>query len=261
MEQEFDFTYVLQFIPKILSTLGTTLTIVGGSLVLGLAAGLLAALPRLYKIPFLRRVSQVYVSFFRGTPILIQLFLLYYGLPELLKQADIDLSKTPVLVFVILTYGLHVSAYVSEMIRASVESVDRGQVEAAYSVGMNGVQAFTRIVLPQALAIAVPVFANLLLALLKDTSLAFTLGVMEMTGKASSLTTLTQHFVEAYLSLALIYLAVCLVLERLLRVLEWRLLRHEARPVPAKSFESWRTKWLPIGLPQAFKLRSKGGDA
>jgi L-cystine transport system permease protein len=97
---------------------------------------------------------------------------------------------------------------------------------------MKGYQAFIRIVLPQALAIAVPVFSNQVIALLKDTSLAFTLGVMEMTGKAETLGSLTQHFIEAYISLALIYLVVSLTLQKLLLLAGRRLLRHE-QPNPA----------------------------
>ncbi|MWV44528.1 ABC transporter permease subunit [Paenibacillus sp. HJL G12] len=227
MGAPFDYTYIFSYFPKLLSTLGITLLIVAGSLLVGIIIGFLIALPRLYRIPVLNTLARVYVSFFRGTPILIQLFLFYYGLPEILKLVHIDISKAPVLVFVILTYGLHTGAFMSETIRASVTAVDRGQVEAAYAMGMKGHQAFTRIVLPQALAIAVPVFSNLVIALLKDTSLAFTLGVMEMTGKAETLGALTQHFVEAYISLALIYLVVSFTLEKLLLMAERRLLRHE----------------------------------
>lgn len=226
MEYGFDISYVFGYIPKLLNTLGTTLLIVAGALVLGLVSGFLIALPRLYKVPVLANVSMIYVSFFRGTPILIQLFLFYYGLPEILSLVSVDVSRLPVLYFVILTFGLNAGAYISENIRAAVTAVDRGQVEAAYSLGMTGYQSFTRIVLPQALAIAVPVFSNLVLAMLKDTSLAFTLGVMELTGKAQTLGTLTQHFLETYLALALIYLVVCAVLERVLLIVERRLRRH-----------------------------------
>ncbi|WP_027091732.1 amino acid ABC transporter permease [Cohnella thermotolerans] len=226
---KFDIAYLFDYFPKLLSTLNVTLTIVSLSILFGLGVGFLVALPRLYKIPVLRRLSEVYVSFFRGTPILIQLFLIYYGLPEMLKLVHIDVTRTPVLVFVVLTYSLHAGAFISEMIRAGVTAVDRGQAEAAYSVGMNGYQTFTRIVLPQALAISLPVFANLVIATLKDTSLAFTLGVMEMTGKADTLITLGQHYIETYIDLAIIYFVISFALERLFRLLERRLLRHERR--------------------------------
>lgn len=149
MGAPFDFSYVLSFLPKLLSTLGVTLLIVAGSLLVGIVVGFLVALPRLYRIPVLNAFAKVYLSFFRGTPILIQLFLFYYGLPEILKLVHIDMSRAPVMVFVILTYGLHTGAFMSEMIRASVTAVDRGQVEAAYAMGMKRHQAFLRIVLPR----------------------------------------------------------------------------------------------------------------
>lgn len=263
MEQQFDITYVFRFIPKLLTTLNLTLTIVAGALLIGLAAGFLAALPRLYRVPVLSQLSALYVSFFRGTPILIQLFLFYYGLPELLKLIHIDVAKAPVVLFVILTFGLNAGAYLSETIRGSVAAVDRGQVEAAYSVGMTGYQAFTRIVLPQALAIAVPVFTNLVLSMLKETSLAFTLGVMELSGKAQTLGALTQHFIETYIALALIYLAISLTLERLLRLAERRLQRGLYRePEPAGLFASLANR-LTLGQllrrsPASFSKKEAG---
>ncbi|ASA23256.1 amino acid ABC transporter permease [Paenibacillus donghaensis] len=232
MGAPFDFSFIITYLPKLLTTLNTTLLIVICSLLAGIVVGFVVALPRLYQIPVLKTFAEIYISFFRGTPILIQLFLFYYGLPELMKLVHVDMTRTPVLVFVILTYGLHTGAFMSEMIRASVKAVDRGQVEAAYATGMTAYQAFSRIVLPQALAVAVPVFSNLVIALLKDTSLAFTLGVMEMTGKAQTLASLSQHFIETYIALALIYLVISYTIERLLLVAEHRLLRHEAQPSP-----------------------------
>jgi L-cystine transport system permease protein len=240
MGERFDITYVFEFFPKLLNTLNITLLIVAGSIMVGLVVGFLVALPRLYNVPVFRTLSQVYASFFRGTPILIQLFLFYYGLPEILKLIHVDVTKAPVLVFVILTYGLHTGAYISETIRAAVTAVDRGQVEAAYTVGMTGYQAFSRIVLPQALAIAVPVFSNVVIALLKDTSLAFSLGVMEMSGKAQTLGSLTQHFVETYISLALIYLVISFTLERLFLMAERRLHRHERQEGSVKEVYAFR---------------------
>ncbi|WP_138754089.1 amino acid ABC transporter permease [Paenibacillus sinopodophylli] len=229
MGEPFDISYVFEYLVKLLPTLKVTLLIVVSSIVIGLGVGFIVALPQLYKIPILRRISQVYLSFFRGTPILIQLFLFYYGLPEVLKLVNVDVAKLPALYFVILTYALHSGAYLSEMIRAAVGAVDRGQVEAAYSVGMTGFQAFTRIVLPQAMAIAIPVFSNLVIANLKDTSLAFSLGIMELTGKSQTLAVMSRHFVETYISLAIIYFVISFGLEKLFHLIENKLLRHERR--------------------------------
>ncbi|WP_067624533.1 amino acid ABC transporter permease [Alicyclobacillus acidiphilus] len=236
----FDVTYIFLFIPKLLSTIGVTFVIVGGAIVIGVIVGVIVALPRLYHVPVVKRISQVYVSFFRGTPILIQLFLIYYGLPELVQGLGINLSKVPVLYFVVFTYGLNNAAFFSETIRASVTAVDRGQVEAGYSIGMTGWQSLRRIVLPQALGIAVPVAANLVIALLKDTSLAFSLGVMELTGKAQSLGTITQHFIEAYVALAVIYLGVSIALEKLFGVWERRLLRYDLANHRLRDALLWR---------------------
>lgn len=227
MGASIDISYVFDYFVKLLPAVGITLEIVVLSLLIGSAVGMVVALPRLYRIPVLQRLSQVYVSFFRGTPLLIQLFLIYYGLPELLKLVHADVSRTPVLVFVITAYALHSGAFISEAIRAAVGAVDRGQVEAGYAIGMTGYQAFRRIVLPQAIAVAMPVFGNLVIANLKDTSLAFSLGIMELTGKAQTLPTLSQRFFESYLALALLYFLLSFVLQKLLNRLERRLLRHE----------------------------------
>ncbi|GED72746.1 L-cystine transport system permease protein TcyL [Brevibacillus reuszeri] len=260
MGKEFEITYVFTLFQKLLSALGTTMFIVVASILLGIVVGFFIALPRLYQIPVLRHFSQVFVSFFRGTPVLIQLFLIYYGLPEVLKLFSLDVSKAPVLLFVIFTYALHSGAFISEAIRSAVTAVDRGQVEAAYAIGMNGYQAFTRIVLPQALAISIPVLANIVIANLKDTSLAFSLGVIELTGKAQTLVTATQHFIETYIALAGIYLLISVGLEKVFNKMERRLLSHEKRVTP-ESMERGSSKLITSykGFVTRLKL-GKGGS-
>ncbi|SFJ77085.1 amino acid ABC transporter permease [Thermoflavimicrobium dichotomicum] len=227
MGKSFDLNLVFDFLPKLLSYLHITLLILVGAVLIGLLVGFLAALPRIYNIPVLRTLSAIYVSFIRGTPILIQLFLVYYGLPELLKTIQIDVTHMSSLVFVIITYGFSIGALFSEIIRAAVSAVDRGQTEAAYAIGMTPIAAFVRIVLPQALTIAFPNFANLVISYLKDTSLAFYIGVMDMTGRGQTLGTATNHFLEVYISLAIIYYAVCILLEKCFSLLETRMLRYE----------------------------------
>lgn len=233
-QHQFEISYVFEYFVKLLPSLKITLLIVFSSIVIGVVVGLLVALPRLYRIPILQRLAGIYVSFFRGTPILIQLFLFYYGMPELFKVIGIDISRISALYFVILAYSLHSGAYISEMIRGAVAAVDRGQVEAAYAMGMSGFQAFSRIVLPQATAISIPVFANLVIGNLKDTSLAFSLGIMEMSGTARTIGALSQRFVEIYLALAILYLLISLALQKLFIQFERRLYRHEADAVASK---------------------------
>lgn len=253
MVNKFDITYVFDFIPKLLSYLNITLFIVAASIAFGLVIGFFVALPRMYNIPVLKQISAVYVSFFRGTPILIQLFLIYYGLPEVLKLINVDVSKTPVLFFVVLTYSLHSGAFISEVIRAAVNAVDRGQVEAAYSVGMTKYQAFTRIMAPQALAISIPIFANTVIANLKETSLTFSLGVMDISGKSQTLGSATQHFIEVYIALSLIYFAISTLLEKLFQLAERRLQRHEVRVTPNERIPKFRTAFVQLFTAQLGK--------
>ncbi|MFD0692967.1 amino acid ABC transporter permease [Paenibacillus sp. GCM10027628] len=230
MGKSFDITLVATFLPKLLYYLPLTLLILVASLTLGFILGLLIALTRLYRVPVLNQISIVYVSFMRGTPIIIQLFLVFYGLPMLLKLVNVDISRWDPIYFVIITYGLSIAAFKSENIRAAVNSVDRGQTEAAYAVGMTGPQSFFRIVVPQALLIAFPNFANSVIGFLKDTSLAFTIGVMDMMGRGETLIAATAHTLEVYISLTIIYYVTVLILEKGFKHTEFRLQKHE-RPL------------------------------
>ncbi|WP_248923992.1 amino acid ABC transporter permease [Paenibacillus hamazuiensis] len=234
MGKAFDPLLIWEYLPKLLQYLPTTLLILAASVLLGVAIGLLLALIRLYRLPVLNQLVIAYVSFTRGTPILIQLFLVYYGIPELLRLISIEVSDIHALVFVIVTYGLHFAAFFSEVVRAAVLSVDRGQMEAAHAVGMTGRDAFFRIVFPQALMVAFPNFANLVVSSLKDTSLAFSLGVMDMVGRAETLGT-SGHFLEIFIALGIIYYAICVLLERGFAIAERRLQRHEREAQTASS--------------------------
>ncbi|OPA80118.1 cysteine ABC transporter permease [Paenibacillus selenitireducens] len=229
MGKSFDIGLILDFIPKLLGYVHVTFLILAGAILIGIVIGFLVALPRLYRIPVLAQIAAVYVSFIRGTPILIQLFLIYYGLPELLKLVSIDISQWSSMFFVIVTYGLSIGGLFSEVIRAAVTSVERGQTEAAYSIGMSPFVAFIRIVLPQSFAIALPNLANLIIAYMKDTSLAFSIGVMDMTGRGQTLGTTTSHFLEVYISLAVIYYLVCILLESIFSRMEKRVSRYERK--------------------------------
>ncbi|WP_460267461.1 amino acid ABC transporter permease, partial [Clostridium tertium] len=122
------------------------------------------------------QLSKLYISFFRGVPTLVQLFLIYYGLPQLFPE----MSKMTALTAAIIGLSLKNAAYLAEIFRAALNSVDDGQLEACLSVGMTKLQAYRRIILPQAIRNAIPATGNTFIGLLKETSLAFTLGVMEM---------------------------------------------------------------------------------
>jgi len=223
----FDITLVGEFLPQLVQYLGVTLQILAVSTVFGIVIGIAAAIPRLFRIPILSQLVVVYVSFIRGTPILIQLFLIFYGVPALFLLFDIDLTRMDPLYFVMITYSLSNGAVFSEIFRGAIQAIDYGQTEAAYSVGMSDSQTFFRIIIPQAIGIAFPNMANCIISSLKDTSLAFTIGVMDMVGRGETLIASTAHALEVYISLSIIYYIVVLVLEKLFRLFEKRVNRYK----------------------------------
>ncbi|MFH5670575.1 amino acid ABC transporter permease, partial [Listeria monocytogenes] len=191
MDKAFDVKMIADFIPTLAGYLPITLYILALSLIFGFILGVLLSLPRIYKIPVLDQLARVYISFFRGTPIMVQLFIVFYGIPALSSIVGIDLSQMDPLYAAIATYALSSAATIAEVIRAGVNSVDAGQAEAAYSIGLSSRQTFLRIILPQALYQALPNFGNLVIGYLKDTSLAFSIGVMDMSGRGQTLITLS----------------------------------------------------------------------
>ncbi|MEH7082550.1 amino acid ABC transporter permease [Neobacillus drentensis] len=235
MGKAFDIKLIIEFIPTLIQYLGITLQILGASIILGVILGIAAAIPRLFKIPLLNQLVILYVSFVRGTPILIQLFLVFYGLPAVLMIFNIDISKLDAIYFVIATYAISNGAGFAEIFRGSIRAVDYGQTEAAYSVGMTSSQNFFRIVLPQALRIAFPNMANSVIGSLKDTSLAFTIGVMDMMGRGDTLVASTAHALEVYISLSIIYYVVVLLFEKIFSKLEKYYNRYQKADLAAAA--------------------------
>jgi L-cystine transport system permease protein len=232
-----DYDFMAAVVPELLAAVPLTLQITVVSLFLALAVGLATALLRLYQVPVLKQLAALYVSFTRGTPLLVQIYLSYYGLPKVLDHLQgrygwaLDVSGIPAIAYIYFAFTLNVGAYSSETIRAAILSVDKGQLEAALAIGMTRLQAMRRIVLPQALTVALPSFGNTAIALVKDTSLAFLVSVVELMGKAKILGARGFQFFEVYVVAALVYWGVCLLIERAVAALERRVRRYEgARP-------------------------------
>ncbi len=222
----FSLDRVVAYFPQILSKLPVTLNIVLWSLALGLLLALVIAAIRIFKVPVLNQLSSVFISFTRGTPQIVQVFLVFYGLPALLSPLfsplGVNLNHVDATVFVIITFALAASASLAVMFVGAYQAVDKGQVEAALSIGMMPSQLFRRVIVPQALVIAIPEFGNNTVALLKGTSVAFTVGVIDMLGIVSSIGARTYHFLEGYVGAAIIYLVLCLLLGRIFALLERR---------------------------------------
>lgn len=206
----FDFDYMLSLMPILLKYLGTTLNMAVWGLLFALVLALVLALLRIYRVPVMDQLSQLYISFFRGTPLLVQLFLLYYGLPQVFPVfVGLDAFSAAVI-----GLSLHFAAYKAETIRAAIIGIDRSQMEASLSIGMTELQAMRRIILPQASRVALPSLMNYFIDMIKSTSLAFTLGVAEIMAKAQMEASSSFKFFEAFLAVALIYWGIVLVLTR-----------------------------------------------
>ncbi|HAS6982089.1 amino acid ABC transporter permease [Vibrio parahaemolyticus] len=206
----FDFNYMLELLPILLKYLGTTMEMATWGLVFSLTLAVILANIRVFKLPVLDQLSQLYISFFRGTPLLVQLFLLYYGLPQIFPvMVGIDAFSAAVI-----GLTLHFAAYMAESIRAAIIGIDRSQMEASLSVGMTTPQAMRRVILPQATRVALPSLMNYFIDMIKSTSLAFTLGVAEIMAKAQMEASSSFRFFEAFLAVALIYWGVVVILTR-----------------------------------------------
>ncbi len=189
------------------------------SFTFGLTLGLVAAVVRLFAPAPFAMVVRFYVWVFRGTPLLVQLFLIFYGLPSV----GIVLDAFPA---ALIGFTLNIGAYTSETIRATIASVPKGQWEAAYSIGMSWSQVMRRTILPQAARVAVPPLSNTFIALVKDTSLAAAITVPELFQAAQRIVAVTYEPLILYVEAALIYLAMSSVLSKLQVMLEQRLSRY-----------------------------------
>ncbi len=233
MKPIFDIQFMISIVPEILKVVPVTLNITIVSMFFAIIVGLISALVRIYKIPVACQIASTYLSFMRGTPLLVQIYLAYYGIPKILDYAhtyygwNIDVNGIPAIVFIYFAFTLNVGAYLSETIRAAIQAIDKGQMEAALSIGMTTWQGLRRIIFPQALAVALPSFGNTVISLIKDTSLAFMISVVEMMGQAKILGARGLQFFEVYIVVALIYWIICIIVERTVIRLEKRVKQFE----------------------------------
>lgn len=211
-----DFDYLVGLFPILLTYLPLTLQLAAAGMVFALILACLLAVIRVTEVPILNGFARLFISFFRGTPLLVQLFLFYYGLPQVLTF----LTAINGITATILGLTLHFSAYMAESIRAAIVGVDRSQTEAALSIGMTTGQMMRRIVLPQAARVAAPTLMNYFIDMIKSTSLAFTLGVTELMGATQKEAAGSFRYFEAFIAVAVIYWVVVEALSWLQRRLE-----------------------------------------
>jgi cystine transport system permease protein len=210
------------FLPLLKGALYYTMPLTLISFTIGLVLAILSALARLSKIKILRGIARAYISIIRGTPLLVQLFIIFYGLPSIGVTIDPFPSA-------IIAFSLNIGAYASEIIRAAISSIPKGQWEAAYSMSMSYGQALQRIILPQAARVSIPPLSNTFISLVKDTSLAAMILVTEMFRKAQEIAASNYEFLLVYTEAAFIYWMICAGLSVIQDRIENRLDRYVSR--------------------------------
>ncbi|WP_404454604.1 amino acid ABC transporter permease [Virgibacillus necropolis] len=214
--------FVSSLWPLIQGALTYTIPLALITFVIGLILAVLTALARLSGIKPLQWIARFYVSILRGTPLLVQLFIIFFGLPSIGVTID---SFTAA----IIGFSLSVGAYGSEIIRAALLSIPKGQWEAGFSISMTYSQALRRIILPQATRVSIPPLSNSFISLVKDTSLASTIIVAEMFRKAQEIAAMNYEFLLVYSEAALIYWVICMILSFAQGRIERKLDRYIAK--------------------------------
>ncbi len=214
---------------QILGAIPITLSITTVSVLAGFVIGTLVALIRIFRTPVLYPLAVSYVTFIRGTPMLTHLLLIYFGLPVLIDSLAVHFGwgfrslSIPMIGFAYISFSITAGAYMSEVIRSGLLAVDRGQLEAAQSVGMTLPQAMRRIIFPQALAASLPNLANSVIGMLHGSTLAFTVSVVDINAKAQIVASTNWKFFEAYLAAAIIYWGLTILIERVAALVEKRI--------------------------------------
>ena len=229
MGKLFDFSLVFTQIPDLLAYLPVTLELAILSTVFGILLGLLIAVIKMRKVRVLDKVASFFISIIRGTPILVQLYIAYFGIPMLIKYinyktgSDFQVANIPGFVYAVTALALNQSAFDAEVLRGALESVGKGQIEAAQAIGMTYLQSLRRVIIPEALSVALPSLGNSFINAVKSTSLAFTCAVVEMTAEGKILSGRNYRYFEVYVSLAIIYWAVTIIIERIVKLIENRI--------------------------------------
>ena len=208
---------MINSLPLLIVGAGITIQITAISVGLGLIIGMFVGIARICHVKVLRALATVYIDFLRGTPLLVQIFLIYFALPMVVGQ------RVDPFIAAITACGINSGAYIAEIFRAGIQAIDEGQMEAGRSLGMSWVQTMRYIIVPQAFKNVVPPLGNEFIALLKDSSLVSVIGFEELTRRGQLIIARTYGSLEIWITVALIYLVMTLTISRLVSYMEKRL--------------------------------------
>lgn len=225
----FSLRAVLDAFPAVIGKLPVTILLALGGAFFGIIFAMIFALVKINRVRILYPIQAVFVSFLRGTPLLVQLMLTYYGIPLILKAINqsygtaFNINAIPAELFAIVALAFNEAAYASETIRAAILSVDPGEIEAARSLGMTNRQVYRRVIIPNAAVVATPTLINSLIGLTKGTSLAFSASVVEIFAQARIIGGSDLKYFERFITVSIVYWIVNILIEMLGRHIERRL--------------------------------------
>lgn len=234
---QLDFSYLVKTFVLCVKAIPVTLEITIVSLSLAVIPALLIALCRIHHVKVLDQLGRVFVSFIRGTPIVLQILIVYSIMPSLLNSLvktagwSLNVFEVNPIVYAFVVFGINSAATLSEAFRSSITAVPRGQMEAALCAGLTHFQAFRRVLLPQAAVSALPNLCSITVILIKNTSLAFMMTVREITAVAKIEAAYGYNYIESYIDIFIIYIAVCLLVELIFRKIERRVVFAGVRRV------------------------------
>ncbi|WP_299178441.1 ABC transporter permease [uncultured Neptuniibacter sp.] len=223
---------ILEHYPRLLQGAWLTLELVLFSGFVGLMLAIPLALMRVSDRPWIQAIPFAYIFFFRGTPLLIQIFLIYYGASQfsIIKESALwPILREPYWCAII-TFALHTAAYIAELLRGAIQSIPKGEIEAARALGMSYPLMLRRIILPRAFGIMMPSYGNEVILMLKGSALASTITLLDLTGMARTIIARTYTPLEIFLAAGVIYLIISALLILLFRILEKRFNRHQHWP-------------------------------
>lgn len=212
---------ILSVLSAMMQAMPTTMLLALSVLFISLVIAIIMALCEYFHVKYTQKFIQIYTSFFRGTPLVAQLFFFYFGLPNLFPALICITGFTSA----VITMSLNNSAYMKEALRGALLSVDKGQLEAGRALGYTEKQVIVHIVFPQATRVAIPALANSFVDIIKGSSMAFTVGVIEITAAAQLYSASTLRFFEGYTGLIVMYWILTVILERILKCVEKRMNR------------------------------------
>lgn len=228
----FKLSFIWDTLPDVIAAIPMTLLLTAFPVVVGAVVGFFLALLRIKKYPVIHQLIGLYLSFFRSVPLLILLFCTYYGIPKLINFAIyggervVGVTGISSVVIALIGLTLYSSAYITEIIRGALSSVDMKQMEAAHSIGITKRDSYLRIIIPQAVIVALPNYFNFVLSTLKNTSVVFVISVMDMMAVAKVAAEDGYRFIEAYTLVGILYIIIGFITAQVFKNIEQNAKQH-----------------------------------